>query len=267
MMLPTFKALKRLGGEAKRKEVIELAIKISDLTESEKEIKQHDNDTQTLAENDIAWARWKLYSAGYLTSPRRGVWALSTKGREISVDEFDADRVMKLSQSNYNERETVPGKKSIPQDEVWKEDLLNKIKKMSPQRFEELSGEILTKMGVDDVVVTQYVGDGGIDGTGVITIDNLLSFGVAFQSKRYTNPITSEQMRIFRGSMDNNYDRGIYITTSSFNKGAIETAKNGSTIVTLIDGEMLVDLLEKYQMGVKTETVIKTEIDDSFFEE
>lgn len=50
----------------------------------------------------------------------------------------------------------------------------------------------------------------------------------------------------FRGAMDKyNAEFGIFITSSDFTRGAIKTARQGTRIITLINGDEICDLVAK----------------------
>ena len=68
------------------------------------------------------------------------------------------------------------------------------------------------------------------------------------QCKRYTdNPVSEPEIDKFKGVMMSfNADYGIFITTSYFTKQAQSKAVQGGNTVTLIDGQRLVELIEKY---------------------
>ncbi len=51
---------------------------------------------------------------------------------------------------------------------------------------------------------------------GVLQVNELVSFKVLFQRKRYAGPITPTQVRDFRGAMMGRADKGIVLTTGSF---------------------------------------------------
>ena len=57
---------------------------------------------------------------------------------------------------------------------------------------------------------------------------------------------------------------GIFITTSTFTKDAVRTSRTGSRVITLIDGDRLLDLIAKYQLYVTPVTTYKL---DKFFKE
>jgi restriction system protein len=69
--------------------------------------------------------------------------------------------------------------------------------------------------------------------------------------------------------MSGDTGKGIFVTTSEFDEGAIEKARDAHNHkIILIDGELLTDLMIKYNIGVqvKTQYDIK-ELDNDFFEE
>ena len=70
----------------------------------------------------------------------------------------------------------------------------------------------------------------------------------------------------FRGAMDKfRAEFGIFITTSTFTRDAIKASRAGTRVITLIDGDKLIDLVTKYELYVKPVTVYKLE--DFFREE
>lgn len=62
----------------------------------------------------------------------------------------------------------------------------------------------------------------------------------------------------FGGQLDKvNAEFGIFITTSNFSKGAIKTSRQGTRIITLIDGEQICDLVAKYKFHVEPVTTYR----------
>lgn len=147
----------------------------------------------------------------------------------------------------------------------WKEELLDSIKHISPAAFERLCKRILRESGFIKVEVIGGIGDGGIDGVGVLRI-GLLSFQVLFQCKRYQGSVGSSAIRDFRGSMDGRSDKGILMTTGSFTSDARkEATRDGATAIDLIDGEALCDLLKELKLGVQTHMIEEVKIDSEWF--
>lgn len=73
------------------------------------------------------------------------------------------------------------------------------------------------------------------------------------------------EIRDFRGSLTKNIEKGIFITTGSFTRQAIEEASNaGKQQIDLIDGSDFVDKLVEFQIGINAKTIY--EVDRNYFE-
>lgn len=154
----------------------------------------------------------------------------------------------------------------IDEEQPWIVRLDKILKNMNPYAFERLSMLLLREMGFIDVKVTKKSGDGGIDGFGKLQINGIITFNVAFQCKRYNNhPVTVEEIRNFRGASAASMDRQLFITTGTYSKPAIEEAKDSAKKpMDLIDGEEFIDMLLKYNIGVKE--IKAYEVDEEFFQ-
>lgn len=123
---------------------------------------------------------------------------------------------------------------------------------------------LLTEIGIHDIVITGGSGDQGIDGLGLVKLNDVVSLNIVFQCKRYKDAVVPHHVRDFRGAMQGRGEKGLIITTGRFTKEAKNEAnRDGVTPIELIDGERLVELFEKYQLGLKPVTVY--EIDKDFF--
>src|SRR5438067_9119761 len=132
--------------------------------------------------------------------------------------------------------------------------------------FERLSQRLLREAGFIQVVVTGRGGDEGIDGYGTLQINPLVSFKVLFQCKRYRKSVSPSHVRDFRGAMAGRADKGIIITTGTFTAEARrEASRDGAHPIELIDGEKLLDMLEKLELGLKPVTTY--EVEHAFFKE
>jgi restriction system protein len=132
--------------------------------------------------------------------------------------------------------------------------------------FERLSQRILREAGFTQVIVTAKSGDEGIDGYGTLQINPLVSFRVLFQCKRYRKSVSPSHVRDFRGAMSGRADKGIIVTTGTFTAEARrEASRDGVPPIELIDGEKLVEMLEKLELGLSP--IKAYEIDESFFNE
>ena len=146
------------------------------------------------------------------------------------------------------------------------EDLLSVLLNLPPEGFERICQRLLREAGFQEVKVTGKSGDGGIDGYGILEVNPFVSFNVLFQSKRYKGSVSASQVRDFRGAMQGRADKGIIITTGSFTSDAKrEARRDGAPPIELVDGEKLVEMFEKLNLGVIPKTVYQ--VDDEFFKE
>ncbi len=87
-------------------------------------------------------------------------------------------------------------------------------------------------------------------------LGGLLGFHVIFQCKRYKGSVSSGQIRDFRGAMIGRADKGLFVTTGSFTKDAIkEASRDGASPIDLIDGDLLVDKLKEFGLGINNKKV------------
>lgn len=70
-----------------------------------------------------------------------------------------------------------------------RERLLQQIRTMDPAAFEELVGELLAKIGFEDVTVTRASGDGGIDVRGTLVAGDVIQTKMAVQVKRWKSNV------------------------------------------------------------------------------
>jgi len=150
---------------------------------------------------------------------------------------------------------------------AWRNELHNiLIEKMSFHAFERLTQQVLRELGFVQVEVTGRIGDNGIDGKGIARINGLLSFHIAFQCKKYKGSVGVSAIREFRGAIKGQVSKGIFITTGSFTKAAIELANRDDGItIDLINGKQLADKLKELSLGIKTELVEKVTVDPEWF--
>ena len=266
---PTFLAIKELGGSANNEEIIERLMLNCKFPE-EFQNYQH-NKSQSVLEYRAAWARTYLKIAGYVSnSGQRGVWYLTEKGASAAVIEraaIVADVQKRTKKSPKLELVENLGMISGEGDESrWKESLLDfLISHIKPEAFERLSQRLLREAGFSEVRVTGKVGDGGIDGVGILR-HGLLSEIVLFQCKRYQGSVGPAAIRDFRGAMQGRSTKGIILTTGTFTAAAKEEAiREGAIPIELIDGSHLCDLLKQYKLGVETKQVEEVSVVTEWF--
>ena len=149
----------------------------------------------------------------------------------------------------------------------WKEILHQQLLQLKPDAFERLAMRLLRESGFVQVEVTGRSGDGGIDGKGIIKLQNVLSYHVVFQCKRYKESVGAGAIRDFRGAMIGRADKGLFITTGAFTRDAIkEATRDGASPIDLIDGEDLVDMLKQLRLGVEVRMVEEVDVNTAWFE-
>jgi restriction system protein len=137
-----------------------------------------------------------------------------------------------------------------------KRNIISGLIDLSPQAFEIFAKRLIDAYGFDDTIVTHVSGDGGIDGHGKLKV-GLASLNVAFQCKKWSKgKIQRPEIDKFRGAAQGDFEQGIFFTTSSFSKGAIDISiKRGAVPIVLIDGEAIADLMIAKGFGVQIETL------------
>lgn len=214
----------------------------------------------------------KLMKAGLLNADPsfKGRWRTTPAGQSASASDL-AEAV--ANRSNQSPSRLMPNNPPLtPADETvelepnWKTDLLQVLKGLKPEAFERLSSRLLTAAGFKRVQVTGKANDGGIDGMGMLEVSDLLSFHVFFQCKKYADSVGSAEVRNFRGALAGRTDKGLFITTGTFTPEARkEASRDGVPPIELIDGDRLCDLLQKYELGVRTRMVPEVTHDPDFF--
>lgn len=258
-MNPLLQALKALGGSGTIEEINTKVIELLGLSDEQLEV-THDSErgSQTEVEYRLAWARTYLKRYGVIENSSRGVWALTTKGRETEqVNPTVVKRYM--TEQQRKKAEATPEKddfEPVNGQVSWREELMTVLLKMEPAAFERLVQRLLRESGFIQVEVTGRSGDGGVDGKGIMRLGGLLSFHVIFQCKRYKGAVTASQIRDFRGAMVGRADKGLLITTGNFTKDAVrEAIRDGAPAIDLVDGEQLVEKLKELSLGVQTKQI------------
>lgn len=272
--IPLIESLREMGGSASAYEATDAVIERENIPE--KDLEKTNKNGGSNVRNAIAWARLYLVRSGYIDSSARGVWRLTEKGLKEDLSKLNpVDLFKSVQRSRKTESATSVSSKASTQSEVEVEEqifeaeetrLLPVLKSLSPEGFERLCQRLLREHGFQNVNVTGRSGDGGIDGEGILEINPLLSFKVIFQCKRFQGSVGSGMIRDFRGAMIGRADKGIFLTTGNFTMDAKkEAVRDGTNPIELVDGEKLVRMFEKLELGLKPRTVY--EVDPEFFKE
>ena len=122
---------------------------------------------------------------------------------------------------------------------------LGDILALTPKEFEDLTGKILEVNGFHDVQIVGGSGDLGVD----IFAWDQFGYKHGVQCKRYApgNTVGSQAIQTFIGMMlfHHQVQKGIFVTTSTFSRPAIDLAAQHD--IQLIDGNELIELLKRLQ--------------------
>lgn len=250
--------------------------------------------------NRVGWAATYMKKAGLLETTRRGYYQITPRGLELlkknpktinvkllkQYPEFIEFQKLKGTRSgektNFSE-DSLDIESATPSEaleDAYKnlrdelaDELLARLKKLSPSFFERIVVDLLVKMGyggsrADAGKAIGRSGDEGIDG--IIKEDKLGLDFVYVQAKRWDNtPVGRPDVMQFAGALQaQKATKGIFITTSRFTDDARSyVSKIGSKIV-LIDGNQLSNLMIEHNVGVSMVSQYPVKrIDADYFDE
>ena len=257
--------------------------------------------TMTVVMDRTGWAYYHLYRAGLLERPKRGAYSITERGREVVrrfPDRID-QRILRQFPEYLDYLAPRQGKNALapatgsagtfvgnetPQQAMEEaflllrkklaQDVLDSVLGQTPAFFERLVVNLLVKMGYggsreDAGEAIGQSGDEGIDG--VIKEDRLGLDIIYIQAKKWatTNKIDRKGVQAFVGSLAGKQaQKGVFITTSSFQDSARDYVKHLTQKVILIDGVQLAELCIEFGIGVtESASYVLKKIDPDFFAE
>lgn len=243
----------------------------------------------------ISWALSYLNIGGLLDKPKRGIYKINQTGINLlnTPEKINSyiEKQLELREPNKQKKKISDNPISVkesaseltPQERLYSSfanirnsvysDIIDTILIKTPASFEKLVVMLLQKMGYGGEIensglVTKYSNDGGIDG---IVKEDVLGFGrIHIQAKRYKidSCIGREEIQKFVGALAvAQSNKGVFITTSYYSKGAIDyvSSLNGSTTIVLIDGKQLAEYIYDYGLGMQVEQTIEIKKLDADF--
>ena len=121
---------------------------------------------------------------------------------------------------------------------------------MDPRQFENLVKDVLVRSGFDQVTVTKYSQDGGIDVNAFASATMWPVYGLMLQvqAKRWLHTVGRKEVAELRGSLQA-HSRGAIVTTSYYSKAAVrEAGESGKTPIVLVDGHSFASLVRKFNI-------------------
>lgn len=281
VMLPLLRDLER--GERQSQETVDSLAAHFALTPEER-AQRLPSGKQTTFTNRIAWAKSHMKAAGLIDSPKRGVYRLTDRGRDVLVGNpsfvgmpllntfpeyvvFRQGTASPRGAGNAGGPSGVAGVEPRTPDDLIEDgygqlraaliaDLRERIAAMPPEGFEQLVIDVLTAMGYggpqDNAgLVVGRGGDEGIDG--VIKEDRLGLETIYIQAKRWQGTVGRPEIQRFAGALQGQRARkGVFITSSSFTADAKAYASTIQTTIVLVDGAQLADYMIAHDVGVTT---------------
>lgn len=241
----------------------------------------------------VSWARTYLKKAGLIDATRRAHFRITKRGQEVlqkKPSRIDADLLSQFKEfrefqdrKKNNKSSQATGDSVTPIEAISSNyerlrialasELLDKVKTAKPQFFERLVVELLVRMGYGGSIADagQAVGksgDGGIDG--VIREDKLGLDKIYIQAKRWKDKsVGSQDIDQFAGALSKKKaSKGIFITTSTFTKDALNSVREYTSRIILIDGRQLAQYMIDHNVGVSVASIYEIKkVDSDFFEE
>jgi restriction system protein len=243
--------------------------------------------------NRVAWAYSYLKQAGLISSPRRGAYEITDRGRSVlaappaRIDiaflaQFPEFQAFRQGGGEVRDEATRPDAAALTPDEEIRAgyerlraalagQLLERVRAVSPAGFEQLVVDVLVALGYggsrkDAARVVGRGGDEGIDG--IINEDRLGLDTIYVQAKRWQGTVGRPEIQRFAGALQGQRARkGVFITTSSFSADARAYAAGLQTTIVLVDGPTLAQLMMDAGVGVsEAETIRVLRADEDYFD-
>ena len=215
-------SMRRLGGQVTRREICsdirDNSTAISEQEVNEVKVSKKTGNKYKPFDYTFNYAVMYLVRTGFLTEDDHQV-ELSEKGRKVNLDIFNPEKDVRPFLEDNNSQE---------------------LKKKSLSEIDS------AKDSTDEVTEEDQ------------WRQDLLDALMKMSPKKFESNVPAPEIDKFRGAMDKyNAEFGIFITNSDFTRGAIKTAREGTRIITLIDGDEICDLVAKYNYYVEPVTTYR----------
>ena len=192
---PVLSTLQSNGGAGNSSSVIEQVIETLGI--SDEDLEQTTSNGQSRIRNQIQWARFYLFKAGLIDNAQRGIWRLTNEGLEKILSDDGVYTLFRGVQESVKKSPAEAPKKldlefedKSTEDEEHSVGLLNLIQNLPAVGFEKLCKRLLTEIGINEITITGGTGDQGIDGKGLVKLNDVVSLNIVFQCKRYKETVS-----------------------------------------------------------------------------
>jgi restriction system protein len=294
------------GAEHSFRDALDALAVVFGVTEEERRM-QIPSGRAFLFTNRIGWAKTHLRMAGLIENRSRGVFRITKRGLQVLAEHPErVDMKVLNAQPGYERSRTasdtfkqgnskkIAAKNPAAPDagvieetrtpeeimsaayqqirEALAEDLLERMKRASPEFFEKLVVELLLKMGYGGTLkdagkAIGKSGDEGIDG--VIKEDRLGLDTIYIQAKRWDSTVGRPEIQKFAGALQGmRAKKGVFITTGSFSSEARAYAERIDARIVLLGGEEVAWLMIDFGLGVSEVATYQVKrVDSDYFDE
>jgi hypothetical protein len=132
--------------------------------------------------------------------------------------------------------------------------LKDRLLNLSPRAFELFAGDLLEYIGLENVAVTRYIGDGGVDAHGdLIASSSLVRVPTGVQVKRHRANVRRPDIDQFIGALGGRFHHGIIITTADYAPQAREKAKASPVVrIDTVNGDQVAALMARHALGIQS---------------
>lgn len=294
LMLPVLRVA--ASGEVSISDAVDAVTREFNLTDDE-QAEMLPSGRLTVVRSRVHWAKAYLKQAGLVEATKRGHFRATPSGLALLAEGVtridnavlrrypEFERFLERSKSGHaSVVEAEADLDAGTPEEVLRsayetisrsmaDELIDRLRAASPAFFERTIVTLLLAMGYggSSEDAGRAIGQSGDDGVdGVIDQDPLGVDQIYVQAKRYAdgNAVGPGAIREFFGSLSlKKAQKGIFVTTSTFTKSAVETATQIGGRIVLIDGEQLGKLMVRHNVGCRDQEIIRIKrIDEDFFE-
>ncbi len=230
----------------------------------------------TTFQNRVGWATTYLFRTGLIERPKRAVYRITDRGRQVLSENpkridmgvlSQFEEYVKFRQTRNTDNGTqplTPVGEQTPEEQIedsyeelraaLAEELLERIHDQSPGFFEQLVLDVLHAVGYGGQRegAAERLGKSGDEGVdGVIREDRLGLDTVYIQAKKWTGTVGRPEIQKFVGALQGqNATKGVFIATSSYSPDAIQYAGKVTPRIILVDGNELAQLMIENNVGV-----------------
>jgi len=156
-----------------------------------------------------------------------------------TIPSLIAERNRKIEEERRRQKEAEEEERRIREQLRREMKTISGLKRMKPVNFELAIASLYLALGYK-VYVTPTTGDRGID-----LVAKKGKMKIALQCKRYRKVVPENMIREFYGSFTGNFEKGIFVTSSTYSSAAKDWAKQREGLE-LMDGKELAKLMVKH---------------------